>query len=213
MSKFPLIGKNVLVIYGKQETQFKELYVAGGKMVSLNSMINDKKEAFTQVTLQLLGVKYKIDNVLLITLYSKELKKQEKEQTPQTDNQTTKTPQSVNLSADDVQLYLKSDKASDFISIYQLNKKLEPVQFTVPEKYFKLLSLKIIVTQATFQMIYLDKTKASHAKKETKVVENIFALFNPKDLYEQSAGKLRRTIKRSKRHTKRRSKKGTKRLT
>jgi hypothetical protein len=213
MSKFPLIGKNVLVIYGKQENQFKELYVAGGKMVSFDSMINDKKEAFTQVTLQLLGVKYKIDNVLLITLYSKELKKQEKEQTPQTNSQTTKTPQSVNLSADDVQLYLKSDKASDFISVYQLNKKLEPVQFTVPEKYFKLLSLKIIVTQATFQMMYLDKIKATHAKKETKVVENIFALFNPRDLYEQSAGKLWHSKKRSKRRTKRRTKKGTKRLT
>ena len=214
MSKFPLIGKNVLVIYGKQDNHFKELYVESGILKGL------KKD---EVTLQKLGVKKVLNGIILVTLYSKKL--QEKEQMLQTEDPM---PQKINLSADDIQSYLKStDIATNMyvynynLNHYSLTKGAIPERFTVPEKYFKLLSLNIITKKATFQLLYLDMDKAKkNSKKETLVVEDIFALFNPKDFNEQTAGKLWRK-KRTKRHCKRHSKihnknhskKRTKRLT
>jgi hypothetical protein len=45
MSKFPLIGKNVLVIYGNQKDHYRKLSIASGILVSINALTNEKKEA------------------------------------------------------------------------------------------------------------------------------------------------------------------------
>jgi hypothetical protein len=55
--------------------------------------------------------------------------------------------------------------------------------------------------KAMFQLLYWDTQKAkSNSKKETQTVDGIFALYNPKDLMSQTAGKLLK-----KKYTKRRS--------
>jgi hypothetical protein len=193
MSKFPLIGKNVLVIYGDQKDHYKKLNVASGILVSIDALTNDKKEAKPEVTLNLSGVTQKIDGVLLVTLYSKKLQEQEKKQTPPLVQ--SNSPPVINLSVDDIQVYLKSKDASDHINVYQFLKQADDtwktVEFKVPDKYFKLLKLELINMKATFQLLYWDINKAkSNSKKETRTVDGIFALYNPRDLMAISGGKL-----------------------
>jgi hypothetical protein len=203
MSKFPLIGKNVLVIYGNQKDHYRKLSIASGILVSINALTNEKKEAKPEVTLNLSGITQKFDGILLVTLYSKKLQEQEKKQTPPPD--PSQQSPVINLSVDDIQVYLKSKDASDHISVYKFLKQdddnWQTVEFNVPDKYFKLLKLEVINMKAMFQLLYWDTQKAkSNSKKETQTVDGIFALYNPKDLMSQTAGKLLK-----KKYTKRRS--------
>jgi len=193
MSIFPLIGKNVLVIYGNQKDHYNKLSVASGILLSINALTNEKKEAKPEVTLQSSNGKLKIDGVLLVTLYSKKLQEQEKEQTPSSD--TSQNHSAINLTVDNIQVYLKSKHASNHINVYQFSKQQDDSwktnEFTVLGKYFKLLKIEVINMKATFQLLYWDTEKAkSNSKKETTTVDGIFALYNPRDLIAKSGGKL-----------------------
>jgi len=231
MSKFPLIGKNVLVVYGNQKTHYETLYISDGILLSYDVFKNQKKESFVSVKLSLNNVEQKIDGVLLITLYSKQLQdvnaeklKAEKDfllQQEQSNNEvkTSKMPNQCLLSVKDIQIYLQSidSLSKGVISIYLLDKDSNVNEYTDPGKFFKLLSLNVVLMQASIQSLWLDKTKSRTSKPEIKEIQNVFSIFNLNDLNLQLAGKkykkYTKKYKKYKKHTKKHTKKYTKKYT
>ena len=135
----------------------------------------------------------------------KHYKNRKKKQTPTPDPYQKSS--SINLSVDDIQVYLKSKNIADHINVYQFLKQKDDnwktVEFTVTGKYFKLVKIEVINMKATLQLLYSDINKAkSNSKKETKKIDGIFALYNSIDLNAPSGGKL---LKKKYIKTKRRS--------
>jgi hypothetical protein len=227
MSKFPLIGKNVLVIHGDKKTNYIPLQVSEGILLSYDVLKNQKKDSFISVKLSLNNVEQTIEGVLLITFYSKKLQEENAEKLKadkefklqqQQANNPIKNNEIQNtcvLSIDEVQKYLKSidSLSKGIISIYLLDKDSNLNEYKEDGKFFKILSLNPILMQATIQSLWFDKAKSrSSSTPDIKPTQNILSIFNINDLntpQQRAAGKKNK--KRSKKFKKKYTKKHKKR--